>query len=142
MHEKPPASQPARVGHTSEAHWGSAVWPPALADLVGSLLAEQHAAVVRMGATTMQWILARRHPASRAGWVFGLAFGAVHAVYAVMNNLNDLDAAGGRLLNNGLLASLVVLFGLAGWWGARGTGRVSTGGRASLLTWLVSSAIG
>jgi hypothetical protein len=90
----------------------------------------------------MQWILDRQHPARRVGLFFGLAFGAVHAAYALINNLNDLDAASGRLLNNGLLVSLVLLFGLAGWRGARATGRLSAGVQASLLTWLLSSAVG
>jgi hypothetical protein len=90
----------------------------------------------------MQWLLDGQHPARRAGVLFGVAFGAVHVAYALINNLNDLDAASGRLLNNTLLVSLVVLFGLAGWRGARATGRLRTGLQASLVTWLLSSVIG
>jgi hypothetical protein len=95
-----------------------------------------------MGGTIMQWLLDGRHPARRAGVLCGVAFGAVHVVYALINNLDDLGAASGRLLNNALLVSLVVLFGLAGWRGARATGRLSTGLQASFVTWLLSSVIG
>ena len=90
----------------------------------------------------MGWMWDWRNPVTRAGWLFGLLFGGVHAVYALVNNLNDLDEAGNNLLNNVLLASLVVLFGLAGWWASRTTGQVRTGILAALLVWLVSTVIG
>ena len=132
-----------RTAHAGHGVWGVVrLWLPTALDLVRSLLAEQWAANLELGGTMMQWILDRHHPARRAGLLCGLAFGAVHAAYALINNLNDLDAAGGRLLNNALLVSLVVLFGVAGWRGARSTGRLSTGVRASLLTWGLSTAIG
>ena len=90
----------------------------------------------------MGWMWDWRNPASREGWLFGLLFGGVHAAYALVNNPNDLDEAGNNLLNNVLLGSLVVLFGLAGWWASRTTGRVTTGIQAALLMWLVSTVIG
>jgi hypothetical protein len=90
----------------------------------------------------VRWITDTRNPAIREGCRFGVAFGVLHVGNALMVNLADLDAAGAALLGNFMAVALVVSFGLAGWRGARATGRVRTGVEASLVTWVVSSAIG
>jgi hypothetical protein len=93
-------------------------------------------------AMTVRWIKAARHPAIREGCRFGVAFGVLHVGNALLVNLANLDAAGNALLGNFMAVALVVSFGLVGWRGARATGRVRTGVEASLVTWVVSSAIG
>src|SRR5436190_1277483 len=90
----------------------------------------------------MRWIMDTQNPAIRQGWLFGLAFGAVRVGYAWVNNVRDPAAAGNSLPDTVMVVALVMLFGLAGWSGARATGRLRAGVQAGLLTWVVSTAIG
>jgi len=90
----------------------------------------------------VRWITDVRNPAIREGCRFGVAFGVLHVGNALLVNLADLDAASTALLGNFMAVALVVSYGLAGWRGARATGRIRTGVEASLVTWVVSSAIG
>ncbi len=78
----------------------------------------------------------------RQGILFGSILGAVHIVYALINNLANLDALGGTWLSNASFTIMFLLLTLAGFAGSRETGQVKTGALAGLATGLVSAVIG
>ncbi len=74
------------------------------------------------------------------GLVFGIGYGVIGIIYAVIQNLTSLGAAGL------LLTALFYLVGLAayffvGWRAAQRTGRVGTGALAGLWTGLFASIL-
>lgn len=116
------------------------VWLTVLMDIPGSVLPE-HLADLQGGREmdTTRWI---HGTSARYGALIGLVLGVIWTVYNVMNNAFNLDARGYALLNNGLTAALVLLFGVAGFAGGRHTGTIRAGTSAGVAAAVVSSVIG
>ena len=80
--------------------------------------------------------------ALRQGLVFGTILGALLLIFNLVNDLANLDGTGETWLKNGSLIVMIVLPGLAGFIGAKETGRLGSGALAVLVTGLVSAVIG
>jgi hypothetical protein len=83
-----------------------------------------------------------RDPTFRQGVILGAVVGLSHVVHSLLNSAGNLDAGTTRLIGDGQLAAMLLLFGLAGLRGGQITGRLGGAVQAGFWTWLVSSAIG
>ncbi|MGI8549566.1 MAG: hypothetical protein ACR2PL_02045 [Dehalococcoidia bacterium] len=116
------------------------LWLTVFADLPGSLLSEHVSNFREEGAMDLKRLI--NTPVVRRGVAFGLITGLVWTIYNVVNNAMNLDARGNALLNNGLTIALVLLFGGAGFTGARQGRSIRAGTFAGLSTAVVSTVIG
>src|SRR5262245_24962576 len=91
------------------------------------------------GAETMQTIgrLMDDHGV-RQGIIFGSILGAFHILYAMINNLMNLQGSAYDQLNRSFLISLFLLLVLPGLF----TGQATTGARAGFTAGLISALIG
>jgi len=115
-------------------------WRTVLTDIPRSVLPE-HLANLR-GGPEMDMTRWTRSTSVRYGALIGLVLGLVWTVYNVVNNALNLDEHGYALLNNGLMAALVLLFGIAGFVGARRAGTIRAGTSAGVAAAVISSVIG
>jgi hypothetical protein len=78
----------------------------------------------------------------RLGAVFGLAVGAVQALYAAVIHGSHLDQQTFRLVDNSVMMALVILFVVAGFLAARRAQNVRASTSAGAAAALVGAAIG
>jgi len=91
----------------------------------------------------MQGMSRRPHsPALRQGIVFGVVLGAVLLVYNLMNNLANLDLTQRDIMNKGLFALLIAVFGLAGLRASFQSADFGAGIYAAVFASILSSIIG